>query len=99
MTVAHFHLHIMCSTQPLSHHTTHYWTYWMLEYTYSSSTHLVTDSGVQVELVNDQSDNISMAVLSCKVDHGATTIVRAVDQRLHLGGQVEYGVDMAAHCC
>ena len=80
MTVAHFHLHIMCNTQPLSHHTTHYWTYWTVEYTYSSSAHLVTDSRVQVELVNDQSDHISMAVLSCPVDHGLSTIVRAVEQ-------------------
>ena len=98
-TVAHFHLHIMCNTQPLSHHTTHYWTYWMVEYTYSLSTHLVTNSRVQFELVNDQSDDISMAVHSCPVDHGHSTIVRAVEQRLHLGRQVGDGVDVATHCC
>ena len=98
MTVAHFHLHIMCNTQPLSHHTTHYWTYSMLEYTYSSSIHLVTDGGVQLELVNDQPDHISMALLSCSVDHGPSTIVRAVEQRLHHGGQVVDGVDMATPC-
>ena len=98
MTVAHFHLHIMCNTQPLSHHTTHYWTYWMLKCVYSSSTHLVTNSRVQVELVNDQPDNISMAVPSCPVDHGLSAIARAVEQRLHLGGQVGDGVDMTTHC-
>ena len=98
MTVAHFHLHIMCNTQPLSHHTTHYWTYWMLKYTYSSSTHLVTHSRVQLELVNDQSDDISMAILSCPVDHCLSAIARAVEKRLHLAGQVADGVDMATRC-
>ena len=39
----YLHLHMyMCNTQPLSHHTRHYWTYWMLEYNYSTSTHTHT---------------------------------------------------------
>ena len=94
----HFHLHIMCNTQPLSHHTTHYWTYWTLEYTYSSSTHLIRHSGVQLELVNGQSDNIHMAFPSCTVDHSESIVVRTVEQRLQFGGQVTDSVDVATLC-
>ena len=43
-------------------------------------TDLVTCGGVQVVLVKDELDHISMAVLSCPVDHGVPIIVRAVKQ-------------------
>ena len=86
------------NTQPFSHHTTLYWTYWTLEYTYSSCAYLVPGSRIQLELVNDQPDHLGMAVLSCPVDHGPSTIGCAVEQWLHIRGQVVDGVDMATLC-
>ena len=72
----------------------------MLEYNYSSSTHthLVTSSGVQIELINKEPHNISMSFTSCTVEHGFSIIVRSVDQRLHLSSQVMDGVDTSTRC-
>ena len=61
-------------------------------------THLVTGSWVQVVLVKDKLDYLCVAFLSCPVDHCVSKVVRAVEQRLHFGGQVADGVDMATPC-
>ena len=54
----------------------------MLEYNYSSSTHthLVTSSGVEMELINKESHNINMSVTSCTVEHGVSKVVSFVEQ-------------------
>ena len=61
-------------------------------------THLVTCGWIQVVLFNYKFHHISMAVLSCTVDHVVSIIIRAVEQQLHFGGQVADGVDMATRC-
>ena len=80
-TYLHLHMY-MCNTQPLSHHTRHYWTYWMLEYNYSSSTHthLVTSISVQMQFVNHKLHNINMSFNSCMMDHGASRVISFVEQ-------------------
>ena len=61
-------------------------------------THLVTNSGVQLVLINDKLHHFRMAIPSCPVQHGVSKVVSAVEQGLHLGCQVSNGADMAT-CC
>ena len=61
-------------------------------------THLVTSSGVQIELVNKETHNINMSSTGCTVEYGFSKIVRAVEQRVHLSGEVTDGVDTSALC-
>ena len=42
--------------------------------------------------------HVSMSFLSCPVDHVASVIISAVEQRFHSGGKVFDRIDMATHC-
>ena len=61
-------------------------------------THLVTSSGVQLVLVNNETYDISMTVLSCPVQYTVPIIVSAVELGLHFRGKVADDIDMATHC-
>ena len=61
-------------------------------------THLVTSSGVQLVLLNDELHHFSMAIPSCPVDHGVAIIVSAMQQGLHFRSQVADDIDMATQC-
>ena len=60
--------------------------------------HLVTSGGVQVVLVEQETDHFIMSFLSCPVDHGVSMVVNIVEHGVHFGGQVADGVDMATPC-
>ena len=61
-------------------------------------THLVTSSGVQLVLINNEPHDISMTVLSCPVDHTVPSVASAVELGLHFQSQIADDIDMATHC-
>ena len=65
---------------------------------YNLYTYDVTSIRVQIKLINENLHSFSMSSLSCTVDHGVFMMASAVEQRLHFGGQVTDGVDMATPC-
>ena len=89
-----------------SHHTTHnpLQTINVLHWTPEGTpiglvhTHLVTSSGVQLVLINNETHDISMTVLNCTVDQSVPTVVSAVELGLHFGGQVADDIDTATRC-
>ena len=60
--------------------------------------HLITSSGVQLILGENQLYYFSMTIHSCPVEHGETSVVSAMEQGCHLRGQVANGFDMATPC-
>ena len=60
--------------------------------------HLVTSSGIQLELLNDKLCHFSMATQSCPVEHSIAITICAVEQGVHFGCQVLNGIDVAT-CC
>ena len=69
-----------------------------LEYTYSSNTHLVTSSGVQLELINCKLHNFSLACQSCLMQHSPSKVVSVVEQKWNLPRKIDDGVSMATLC-
>ena len=61
-------------------------------------THLVTSSGVQLVLINNEPHDINMTVLSCPVQHTVSSVVSAVELGLHFRSQVADDIDMATRC-
>ena len=61
--------------------------------------HLVTSSGVQLVVINDDTHYFSMTFLSCPVEHCISFGVSAMEERFNSRDQVVDGTDMATPCC
>ena len=110
-THTNINIHTQTQLTPLvtcmhSHHTTHnpLQTINVLHRTPEGTpiglvhTHLVTSSGVQLVLINDELHYFSMAIPCCQVDHTVPTVVSVVELGLHFGGQIADDIDMATPC-
>ena len=65
----------------------------------TSNTNLVNSSDVHMVFFKCEPYHLSLAFLSCMVEHCVSIIISIMDHRFHLGHQESNGTDLATLCC